>query len=152
MDELEQSVSGRAPHESPPRLAEFDTLEQKAIETLVDSVKYLTTTSGIALSVYSQLLQRFTTSGLRTESLPKLIVLLPLILWLATIVSGVLAIYPRRYQAKTDLEKERVVVTIRKRKHFWAALTASLFLIAFLLLVYVVAAQLLNQYPFIGNP
>lgn len=152
MDNSSISVKGKPPSTPPPRVAEFDALEQKAIETLVDAVKYFTTTAGIALSVYSQLLQRFVASGLCGDAIARLIVLLPLILWLATIVSGVFAIYPKAYKANTDLEKEKVVVTIRNQKRLWATIAVSFFLAAFFLAVYSVMAQLWGIYPFTCIP
>ena len=139
---------GKRPTEKPLKVREFYTLEKETIKTLIEAIKFFVTTAGIALSLYSQLIQRFIEAGLKDEPIARLLSFLPLILWLSTIVAGVIAIYPRRYHAETDLAKEKAVLQVRKQKHFWALVTIYLFILGFCVCVYMLAAELWDLYPF----
>lgn len=146
------SSQGKQPAKTPVRVLEFDELEKKAIDTFVDSIKYFSTTAGVALPIYSGLLQQFLVSGLVKEPLARLVAFSPVLFWLLTIVSGVVAIFPKSYKADTEQDKESVVNTIRSQKYFWVVVALVLFLAGFVMAVYVFAAQLWNYYPFKTPP
>lgn len=49
----EEIPIGRTPAELPPRVTDFEELDKKAIDVLLDSLKYVATTSGIVIAMYS---------------------------------------------------------------------------------------------------
>lgn len=139
---------GSPPEEIPAKVAEFHDLEKKSIDTLIDAIKYFATTAGIALPIYSQYLQVFIKKGIKDETLARIIVFAPVVFWLSTILTSVFAIFPRKYDADTDLKKEQAVIKIRERKRFWTVIALYLFVLGFSFFVYIMAAQLWKIYPF----
>jgi hypothetical protein len=132
----------------PRRVREFYDLERNAVDILIDAVKYIASTAGVALAIYMHLFEKYTESGLSAGHLARLIVFLPVLLWLATIVTGVLGILPRTFKAATDQQKEQAVLRVRRQKRFWVLLSTCLFVSGFALAVYLFAAQLWAIYPF----
>jgi uncharacterized membrane protein YoaT (DUF817 family) len=72
----------------------------------------------------------------------------PLILWFMTIIATVAGIYPRRYPAATDAEKELAIRKIRDTKRRWLSGALVPFLIGFAIFIYIIAAQIWRAYPF----
>jgi hypothetical protein len=131
-------------------IEDYDNLGKKAIDILIDAFKFFATTSGIAISFYSsQFLKDFKQLTLQPGQIPRLVVFLPIILWLFVILTSVIAIYPRYYNANTDLEKEQTVIKIYQSKKFWSIVAIYLFIFGFLTFAYILAAQLWGFYPFI---
>src|SRR5262245_41404613 len=96
---------GRPPTSPPPRVADFEELDKKALDVLVDSLKYVATTSGIVIAMYSQSLRENLKVPI-IESRPPAQALLfaPLLLWFAAIIGTVIGIFPREHHATTDVE------------------------------------------------
>ncbi len=72
----------------------------------------------------------------------------PLVLWFSAIVATVLGIYPRRYAATTDLQKEAAIRKLRNTKRRWLSAALLPFLAGFGLFLYVIGAQIWRSYPF----
>lgn len=139
---------GQPPATKPFYVEEYESLQKAAIDTLIDAVKYFTTTAGIALSLYSQLLQRFMISGLSDGRFARVLAFLPIVLWLTTVLAGVFAVFPKTYKADNDFEKENAAKKIRNHKSIWVKVCVCFFVAGFIMCVYVLAMQLWNFYPF----
>lgn len=148
----EQAITrfaGKKPDTPPPRTVDFDDLEKKMIDVLVDSIKYIATTCGITIAIYSQILQGYIKAqSILSDSFSHLFLLLPLLLWFMAIVGTVIGIYPRHYKAATDLEKQHAIQRIRRTKRFWLKIVLFFFLGGFAFLLYIVGAQLWHLFPF----
>jgi hypothetical protein len=143
------TLTGKKPANPPPRTEDFDELERRMVDVLVDSIKYIATTAGITIAVYSQILQDFMKSpAIQASATAKLLLFLPLLLWLLTIIGTVLGIYPRSYKASTDLEKQLAIEKIRSNKSMYLKGVLALFVSAFVVFSYVIAAQIWGVYPF----
>jgi len=140
---------GRPPAQPPPRVADYEELDRKTIDILVDSLKYVATSSGIVIAMYSALLRENLTSPRMTAHPPaKALLFVPLLLWFAAIIGTVFGIFPREYRAVTDAEKELAVRRLRRRKVFWVRAVLAPFLLGFAVFLYIIAAQIWNLYPF----
>jgi hypothetical protein len=140
---------GRPPISTPPRVADYDELEKKTVDTLVDSLKYVATSSGIVIAMYSQALRDYVKlPAIATRPLAQMFVFGPLLLWFLAILGTVIGIFPREYNAVTDAEKELAMRDLRKRKIFWVKLVLVPFMFGFALFLYIIAAQIWMVYPF----
>jgi hypothetical protein len=146
---LEKIFTGKPPETIPPRTEDFDELSKKIIDSLIDSIKYIATTCGITIAIYAQILQGYVKlQSVSSNSLAKLLVFSPLLLWFLTILSTIIGIYPKGYKATTDLEKQNAINEIRKTKSFWLKVALFFFITGFGLFILVIAAQIGNFYPF----
>jgi hypothetical protein len=119
------------------------------VDVLVDSLKYVATTSGIVIAMYSQSLREYLKDPkISIQPLAQLLLFAPLLLWFGAIVGTVLGIFPRNYHAATDAEKEVAMRKLRRSKVFWVRLVLAPFLLAFSVFLYVTAAQIWHLYPF----
>jgi hypothetical protein len=142
-------LTGRAPAVSPPRVADFDELEKKTLDILVDSLKYIATSCGIVIAMYSQNVREYLKlPAIATRPEAQALVFLPLILWFAAIIGTVAGIFPREYAARTDAEKERAIRSLRRKKIFWLRAVLAPFLLGFAVFLYIIAAQIWSLYPF----
>jgi hypothetical protein len=140
---------GRAPISAPPRVTDYDELDKKTVDTLVDSLKYIATSSGIVIAMYSQALRDYVKLPvIATRPLAQMFVFAPLLLWFFAILGTVVGIFPREYNAVTEAEKERAMRDLRKRKTFWVKLVLLPFMLGFALFLYVIAAQIWLLFPF----
>ena len=142
-------VEGRRPKEKPARVVDYEELDKKSIDNLVDSLKYIATTSGVGIAMYAQSLREYVKEeSIETRPMAKALLFAPLCLWFVAIVSTVVGIFPRRHPAKTDFEKEQAVIRVRDQKTKWARFVLVPFLCGFATLLYVIAAQIWTLYPF----
>jgi hypothetical protein len=133
----------------PPRVSDYDELDKKTVDILVDSLKYVATSSGIVIAMYSQTFREYIKLPVIANRPPaQVLVFAPLLLWFLAILGTVVGIFPREYKAYTDAEKERAILSLRKQKIFWARLVLLLFLSGFAIFLYVIAAQIWVLYPF----
>lgn len=133
----------------PPRVADFEELEKKAVDVFVDALKYIATTSGIVIAMYSQSVREYLKlSPLAGKPLAQFLIFAPLLLWFGTIIATVFGILPREYAARTDEEKELAVRRIRRAKRMWLKLAVWLFLLGFVLFLSITSAQIWMLYPF----
>ena len=140
---------GKKPEKPPPRSEDFDELEKRMIDVLVDSIKYIATTSGIVIAVYSQILQKFLELPLvQSSSFAKFLLFSPLFLWFMAIVGTVIGIFPRAYVANTDIEKQNAINAIRRTKKLWLSVVMVFFVGGFATFIYVIMAQIWKFYPF----
>ena len=140
---------GRPPISAPPRVSDYDELDKKTVDTLVDSLKYIATSSGIVIAMYSQALREYVKLPvIATRPLAQMFVFAPLLLWFLAILGTVVGIFPREYNAVTDADKERAMRDLRKRKIFWVKLVLIPFMLGFALFLYIIAAQIWVIYPF----
>jgi hypothetical protein len=137
------------PSTPPPRVVDYDELDKKAVDILVDSLKYIATTSGIVIAMYSQAVREYVKDpAVVVNRAAQSFVFSPLVLWFITIVATVIAIYPRHYHAFTDAEKEAVVLALRTTKQRWLIAALTPFLVGFALFLYIIGAQIWRIYPF----
>lgn len=142
-------LAGHPPAQAPPRVADFEELEKKAIDVFVDALKYIATTSGIIIAMYSQSVREYLKlSSIAGRPFAQFLVFAPLLLWFGAIVATVLGILPREYAAATDREKELAVRRMRKTKRVWLRLAVWSFLLGFVLFLYITSAQIWMLYPF----
>jgi hypothetical protein len=140
---------GRPPATVPPRVSDYDELDKKAVDILVDSLKYVATSSGIVIAMYSQTLRDYIKlPAIASRPTAQLLVFTPLLLWFFAILGTVIGIFPREYRALTESEKEIAVRRLRTQKIFWVKLVLVLFLLGFAIFLYVIAAQIWVVYPF----
>lgn len=139
-------LQGQAPQKKPPRVEDFDELDKKSIENLVDYMKYVATASGITMGFYAKSVQD--NVGSISNDFGKLIAFSPVIFWFLAIAFSVIGVFPRTYRAKSDYEKEMIVGNIRQLKSRYSVISISCFLLGFLMFVYVAAATLWKFFPF----
>lgn len=145
----ETLLAGKPPAVRPPRVIDFEELEKKAVDVLVDSLKYIATTCGIVIAMYSQTLREYLkTPSLANKWSAQLLLFSPLLLWFASIIATVLGIFPREYQAQSDVEKEAAVIAVRNLKRRWLKVALGPFLAGFTIFVYIITAQIFSLYPF----
>ena len=108
-------LAGKPPAQPPPRVTDFEELDKKAVDVLVDALKYIATTAGIIIAMYSQSLREFLKddSIAAAASPAKLLLFFPILSWFAAVTGTVLGIYPRQYLASTDHAKELAIRKIR---------------------------------------
>lgn len=144
-----EKFTGKKPETPPPRTIDFDELEKKYIDVLVDAIKYIATTCGIVIAIYSQVLQNYLKSAtVAPGAAAQFLLFIPLFIWFIVIVATVIGIYPRRYKAVTDLEKQVAVERIRETKRFWLVVALILFVSGFAVFVFLISASLWRIYPF----
>ncbi|HEX6046269.1 MAG TPA: hypothetical protein VFZ22_17380 [Pyrinomonadaceae bacterium] len=142
-------LEGLPPTEKPPRVVDYEELDKKSIDNLVDALKYVATTSGVGIAMYSQALREYVKLGpIENRPIAKALLFAPLCFWFLAIICTVVGIFPRRHQAKTDFEKEQAVIRVRDQKARWARFVLVPFLCGFAILLYVIAAQIWNLFPF----
>ena len=130
-------------------MVDFEELEKKAIDVFVDALKYIATTSGIVIAMYSQSVREYVKlSSIAGKPFAQFLLFAPLMLWFGAIVTTVFGILPREYEATTDQEKELAVRRMRKAKRTWLRLAVWSFLLGFVLFLYVTSAQIWMLYPF----
>ncbi len=140
---------GKKPSETPPRTEDFDELEKKNIDNLIDAIKYIATSSGIIIAIYSKILQDYLKDDtFFRNSLTQLLLFTPILFWFFAIVGTVLGIYPRAYTAKSDGEKQKVINIVKKTKRFWLRVVLYFFLSGFALFLYIIFSQIFTIYPF----
>jgi hypothetical protein len=143
------TLTGQPPKEKPARVVDYEELDKKSIENLVDSLKYIATTSGVGIAMYSQSLREYVKAeSIAPRPMAKALLFAPLCFWFLAVVCTVVGIFPRRHRAKTDFEKEQAVIRLRDQKIRWARFVLVPFLCGFAALLYVIAAQIWNLYPF----
>lgn len=142
-------IIGKRPENPPPRTVDFDELEKKMIDVLVDAIKYIATTCGIVIAIYSQILQVYIKSpSLSLNPFAQFLLFAPLLLWFLSIISTIVGIYPRQYAAVTDLEKQQAINQVRRTKRFWFIVALYFFLGGFALFLFLISAQLWRYFPF----
>ena len=52
-------IAGKPPAMRPPRVVDYEELDKKAIDILVDSLKYVATSSGIVIAMYAPTLREY---------------------------------------------------------------------------------------------
>jgi hypothetical protein len=140
---------GRPPATPPARVTDFEELDKKALDVLVDSLKYVATTSGIVIAMYSDTLREYMKMpAVAARPAAQILIYAPLLLWFAAILGTVLGIFPREYHAVTDADKERAVRKLRRSKILWVRVVIVPFLLGFALFLYVTAAQIWTLFPF----
>jgi len=140
---------GKTPGAPPPRVVDYDELDKKALDVLVDALKYIATTSGIVIAMYSQSVREYVKdAAVAKDPLAQSFLFLPLVLWFVTIVTTVVGIYPRQYRAKTDADKEAAIRKLRNTKQRWLSAAFLPFLAGFATFLYIIAAQIWRVYPF----
>ncbi|MCC6930958.1 MAG: hypothetical protein IT359_18350 [Gemmatimonadaceae bacterium] len=142
-------LEGKPPSKSPPRVADFEDLEKKTIDVLIDSLKYIATTCGIVIAMYSASLREYVKlPAVATRPLAQTLLFAPVLLWFAAIVCTVLGIYPREYVAFSEAAKERAIRSLREAKRRWLRAALIPFLAGFGVFLYVVAAEIWSLFPF----
>jgi hypothetical protein len=142
-------LPGRPPAQAPPRVADFEEIEKKSLDIFVDALKYIATTSGIVIAMYSQNVREYLKlSSLAGKPVAQFLIFAPLLFWFGTVIATVFGILPREYVAPTDKEKELAVRRMRKVKRGWLRLALWSFLLGFALFLYITSAQIWNLYPF----
>ena len=139
-------VQGQPPQQRPPRVEDFDDLDKKSIESLVDYMKYVATASGITMGFYAKGVQDNVTAT--QNDLGKLIAFSPVIFWFFSILFSVIGVFPRTYKAKNDYQKEAIILKVRALKSRYSIASITFFLLGFLAFVYVAAGALWKFYPF----
>jgi len=139
-------VQGQVPQKKPPRVEDFDELDKKSIDSLVDYMKYVATASGITMGFYAKGVQDSVAAT--QNDLGKLIAFSPVIFWFFAILFSVVGVFPRTYKANNDYEKEKIILDVRALKSRYSVASISFFLLGFLAFVYVAAATLWRFYPF----
>ena len=143
-------AKGKKPLCLPLRVQEFYEIERRTIDIFIDSTKNYVSTAGISLSIYAAWVQTVVVENF--SMLQRLMLFLPITLWLFTILSGVVAVYPKKYNAKNDFERQKVVIRLRRTKKMWSVITLILFSIGFLFATYIFTAKMWSVYPFNGKP
>lgn len=144
-----EKITGQKPSKSVPLTEDFDELSRKRIDILVDSIKYIATTCGITVAIYSRILQEYLHSAnIRSNIVAQILVSIPLILWFLAIAGTVIGIYPKKYKATTDYEKQVAMNKIYATKRFWLVFVLWLFLGGFFFFTLVISAQIWQVYPF----
>lgn len=148
MPEVQQTIvlSGAPPKVPPPRVGDFEEMDKKSIDNLIDYMKYVSTASGITMGFYAKFVSDASTASL--SSLGRLLIFLPVTLWFFAVLFSVIGIFPRTYIATTDLAKEQAVKTIRRVKSFYSITSMSCFVLGFLAFSYASAAQLWKFFPY----
>lgn len=142
------TLEGKEPQAKPPRVSDFEEHDKKSIETSIDFLKYIATASGISLAFYANFLREFAQDAeIRSDSLAKIIVLLPTICWISVIFLSIVAIFPRKYVARTDYQKELAIISVRKRTRLFFIIASIAFSAGFIILIYVLFAYIWNIYP-----
>ena len=142
-------VIGTAPEEPPVAVVEFDELYKKSVDNLTEILKYIATTSGIVIAMYSAAVREFVKDPFIASHRPaRILVFVPVVLLVATIVCTVVGVFPRSYKANTDYEKSVAVKRLRTTKRRWGKAGLVLFLASFVFLLYVIGAQAIGFYPF----
>src|SRR5690242_11424066 len=90
-------LKGEAPTEKPPRVKDFEELDKKSIDNLVDYMKYVATASGVTMGFYAKTVQD--SVGSIPSGFGKLIAFSPVSFWFAAIVFSVIGVFPRTYKA-----------------------------------------------------
>ena len=141
-----QILQGALPAEKPPRVVDFEDLDRKSVDNLVDYMKYVATASGITMGFYGKVVAD--SVGGMTDSVGKLIVFSPIFFWFSAVFFSVIGIFPRTYRAHTDFEKEVAIIRVRKLKSQYAIFAVLSFLAGFLMFSYSSAAQLWRLFPY----
>lgn len=146
---IRQVVIGTEPVEPLVAVVEFDELYKKSVDNLTEILKYIATTSGIVIAMYSAAVREYVKDpffvGHRSA---RILVFVPVLLLVATIVCTVVGVFPRSYTANTDYEKSVAVKKLRATKRRWGKAALLLFLASFFFLLYVIGAQAIGFYPF----
>jgi hypothetical protein len=146
---FEKVFQGKQPDDIPLFTQDFDDLAKKTIDSLIDSIKHITTSCGISIAIYSQVIQNYIKlQSISSNPLGKLLIFSPLFLWFLSLLFTIIGMYPKQYKATTDLTKQKAVKEIQKSKKFWLTLSLFSFIAGYTLLIYIVAAQLANLFPF----
>jgi hypothetical protein len=140
-----EALHGQAPAIKPPRVEDFDELDKKSIDNLVDYMKYVATASGITMGFYAKFAQDSIPST--RDDLGKLLSFSPVLFWFFAILFSVIGVFPRTYKAISDYDKEIVVGKIRRLKGLYSISAISCFSLGFLMFVYMLAATLWKFYP-----
>ena len=144
-----QVVIGTKPEETPAAVVEFDELYKKSIDNLTEILKYIATTSGIVIAMYSAAVREYVKDPLiANHRSARILVFAPVLLLVATIVCTVVGVFPRSYIANTDYEKSIAVKRLRANKRKWGKAALVFFLAGFIFLLYVIGAQAIGFYPF----
>jgi hypothetical protein len=140
---------GRKPEKPVPRTEDFEALERRMIDILIDSTKYVATVCGIVIGIYSRVVQDYLGSAnLVGGAIARLLLFSPLLLWFVALLGSVAAIFPRIYRADSDLEKQEAVRKIRLSKVRWLRLVLCFFLGGFAVFGFVISGQIWGHYPF----
>jgi hypothetical protein len=127
-DELHLELEGKPPSSLSAKSQAYDDLQKKIIDVLIDAIKYIASSCGIVIALYSQILQGYLRDNIYiTTPLAKGVLIAPLILWLMVIISTIVGIFPRDYNSYNDLEKQLVIQRINKTKKQWLVVSLVLF-------------------------
>jgi len=141
-------AEGRAPTTKPPRVEDFDEYDRKSVDAAIDFIKYVATASGISIGFYANFLRLFLgDSEIGDDQLAKIIIILPVAFWLLAILISVFGVFPRRFNAKTDHEKERAIERLRAIKRSFLRYASVAFVLGFVTFSYVIYAYVWNVYP-----
>lgn len=141
-------LQGR-PAAKPARVIDFEELDKKSIDALVDALKYIATTCGIVIAVYSQNVREFAKEpAIQGRPSAQLLLFAPLLFWFSAIIATVIGILPREYVAASDAAKEMAIRRIRKQKKFWLRMALISFIAGFALFLLILAAQIWRLPPF----
>ena len=144
-----QVAIGTKPEEAPAAVVEFEELYKKSVDNLTEILKYIATTSGIVIAMYSAAVREYVKDPfIASHRSARVLVFIPVLLLVATIVCTVVGVFPRSYAAKTDYEKSIAVKRLRANKRRWGKAALLLFLASFFFLLYVIGAQAIGFYPF----
>lgn len=146
---IRQVVIGTEPEEPLVAVVEFDELYKKSVDNLTEILKYIATTSGIVIAMYSAAVREYVKDPFFVNHRSaRMLVFVPVLLLVATIVCTVVGVFPRSYTANTDYEKNVAVKKLRATKRRWGKAALLLFMAGFLSLLYVIGAQAIGFYPF----
>ena len=144
-----QVAIGTEPQEAPVAVVEFDELYKKSVDNLTEILKYIATTSGIVIAMYSAAVREYVKDPfIASHRSARVLVFVPVVLLVATIVCTVIGVFPRSYIANTDYEKSIAVKRLRANKRKWGKAALVFFLASFVFLLYVIGAQAIGFYPF----
>ncbi len=142
-------LEGVKPKSSPFITQAYEDLQKKVIDILVDAIKYVASSCGIVIAIYSQILQSYLKDPhFNSEPIAKLLLFAPLLVWFGVIIGTIIGIFPRAYEAKTDYEKQVVIQKINKIKSRWLIAVLVLFGLGFVFFIYIMFSQIWELYPF----
>ncbi len=146
------NFAGKKPEKAAPKTEAYDELQKKTVDVLIDTLKYIASSVAIVIAIYARILQEYLDGDLLLRGTSaKLLLIAPLILWLFVILGTIIGIFPRTYQARTDLEKELIIKKINRIKTKWLVTVLCLFLVGFIIFIYIICAQIWQVFPFLSS-
>lgn len=141
-------VEGKAPRTTPPRVEDFEEYDRKSVDTAIDFIKYVATASGVSIGFYANFLRLFLGDNeIGEDQLAKIIIISPVACWLLAILISVFGVFPRRFIATTDHEKEKAIERLRTLKRSFLKNASAAFVLGFVTFSYVIYAYVWDVYP-----